>query len=68
MKTTSSIVECPHCAGKSGFQTSIVLKAVRLYGWDGGDVDTERYELKAETNPKCMDCGKSVRSLFAPKL
>lgn len=64
MQPTKPVSACPHCGGISGFQTKIVLKAVRLYAWDGSDVDTGNYDLTSETNPKCGDCGKPVRSLF----
>lgn len=64
MRTTRPVSCCPHCGGVSGFITNIVLKAVRATTWDGEDVDTDRYVLASETNPKCMDCDRPVRSLF----
>lgn len=67
LQPSEQISECPHCSGKSGFRTNVVFKAVRVYDWTGQDVDTENYDLTSETNPKCLDCEKSVRSLFGPK-
>lgn len=58
---------CPHCGGVSGYITNVVFKAIRIYNWGGADVDTEQYDLVAETNPRCNDCGKPVRS-FVRKL
>lgn len=67
MKPANPIDACPDCGGKGGFQTTVVCKATRVIGWDGADVDTESYILASEKNPKCSDCGKSVRSLFKAK-
>jgi hypothetical protein len=52
----------PHCGGLNGYFTTIVYRASRVYSWDGDAQDTEDYEIKSETNPRCSDCGKSVRS------
>ena len=57
------VAQCPHCGGKDGFQTTTTLKGTTLYGWDGvnevGDLTVIR-----ETNPRCQNCGKSVRELM----
>lgn len=58
---------CPHCGGTTGFMTNAIYKATRLTAWDGQDADTDNYQLSSETNPKCGDCGKGLRSLFAAK-
>lgn len=64
MQPTRPTTCCPHCGGQSGFLTNVIFKAQRLTEWNGRDVDTENYTLTTETNPKCLDCGKSVRALF----
>lgn len=64
MTPTVPVTACPHCGGGSGFTTNIVFKAKRLASWDGRDVDTEGYSVTSETDPRCIDCGKPVRSLF----
>lgn len=56
---------CPHCGGRSGYLTNIRFKAVRMYRWDGGDVDTDNYTVESETSPRCLDCGKSARAAVA---
>ena len=58
------VTACPHCGGKNGFYTNVRFKAQRTMSWDGCDVDTDGYVIGSETNPKCFDCDKSVRSLF----
>lgn len=64
MTPTISVESCPHCGGESGFITNIVFKARRLTSWGGMDLDTEGYEVASETDPRCVDCNKPVRSLF----
>lgn len=64
MLPTKPVSACPHCGGESGYQTNVMFKAVRVARWNGADTDTDNYELVSETNPKCSDCGKPVRSLF----
>lgn len=64
MLPTRPITACPHCGGQSGFTASLTLKACRISSWDGRDVDTDDITVAAETNPKCADCGRPVRSLF----
>lgn len=65
MKAKPGTASCPHCGGRNGFFTNIVLQAERSYSWDGEEVDTENYTQKSEANPRCSDCGKSVRSAIA---
>jgi hypothetical protein len=54
---------CPHCGGVNGWTTKIVYQAVRVHGWKGEDFDTDGYVVKSETDPRCMDCEKPIRSL-----
>ena len=65
MHPSTTTSACPHCGGTTGFMTNVTLKAVRLTAWNGQDSDTDRHELTSETSPKCGDCGKGVRNLFA---
>ena len=62
MRAKPGTICCPHCTGRSGFVTNIVFKAKRLTTWDGEDVDTDNYVVVSETDARCIDCGKSVRS------
>ena len=64
MTPSVPVEKCPHCGGVSGFQTSVVFHAKRFYEWSGVDTDTDGYSVKSEANPRCLDCGKPVRSLF----
>jgi hypothetical protein len=64
MTPTVTVTACPHCGGQSGFATNIVFKATRLASWSGATQDTEGYTVASETDPRCQDCGKPVRSLF----
>lgn len=62
MQAKDGTDKCPHCGGRNGFQTRIIFDCVRLSSWNGETVDTEGYKVVSETNPRCTDCGKSVRS------
>lgn len=64
MQPSKPVTKCPHCGGESGYLTAIVMSAQRSYSWNGVDDDTDNYTIKAETNPRCADCGKSVRAVF----
>jgi len=64
MTPTVPVTVCPHCGGKNGFITNIVFKARHIQSWDCTAEDTEGYSVVSETDPRCQDCGKSVRALF----
>lgn len=68
MDVKNGISACPHCGGTNGFITNIVFDAVRVYSWDKGDIDTDNYSVRTETKPRCMDYGKSVRSVMRQAL
>lgn len=59
-----TIACCPYCQGRNGFITDVVIKAKRMYSFDGRDTDTEDYSMASETNARCADCGKALRAQF----
>lgn len=63
--TPGALAKCPHCGGLGGYITNIVYKAIRMYSWDRTEVDTDSFSVVSETNPRCNDCGKSVRAAIA---
>lgn len=68
MSPIAPITCCPLCKGKSGFQTNIKFSATRFTGWNGENEDTDNYSVLEEKNPKCADCGKSLKDYFAKGL
>jgi hypothetical protein len=61
MRAKPGVTACPHCGGLNGFLTTQKRSVTRVYGWDGESEDSDATVL-SETNPRCQDCGKSVRS------
>lgn len=56
---------CPHCGDNEGFVTSRIYRTSHLYAWDldgSAECDGDTLCLK-ETDPRCVRCGKAVRSV-----
>ena len=64
MQAKPGVEKCPHCGGINGFFTRVIFDCQRFTSWASGDIDTEGYKIVSETNPRCMDCEKSVRSVM----
>jgi DNA-directed RNA polymerase subunit RPC12/RpoP len=66
MRPTIEVKACPHCGGTGGFVTRMVVWYDCYQDWQEArdDFGAGNMSCLSETNPRCADCGKPVRSLF----